>query len=618
MSGRMQARNVVVGLILGLCFGFNAKSQSKQGLDLNTRITSILQGHNVPGAGVALVTKDSVLWLDTLGLADWQKNEAVRETTLFGVGSIAKSFLAAATMTAQERKLVALDDPIHKIVPSLKFTNRWAAQHPVRLVHLLEHTSGFDEAHFDLFAKASAATPFKEVMQRSRPSLNTRWPPGRYYAYNNFGVMVAAHCLEEAVNRPFETYVQENLLLPLGMERATYHPTDRTKPYLAKGYAGTDATEEPFPYLPQWPAGSLVASITDMANFVQMFLNGGKHGGRQILSSFSIEKMETPESSLRARNGVGYGYGKGLRGQLEKGRLFYGHDGSYGGFLAEFGYSREMGVGYVILLNNRDGRKAMKEIKQVLLTKILPEKAPEALPVVPNEPERLERLTGCYQPVAPAMEIFRFATRLADLQFVVEEDGQLFQKSVIGEQQPLLSVGENRFRRHGELLATSVFLENSDGQKLWLDEDTYERIPVWWGYTQFFLAAVCTLTMLLGFLVLLVWIPAKLIKKQAERLRLQVLPMMAVSCLVAMILSLAILYDPLVEYSAGAMLGWIFGWGFLGFSFLSLLYWSLAQYNRQKFPAFNKCAALWLSVSCCIASVYLLYWGVIGLTLWSY
>lgn len=283
-----------MGLILGLCFGFNAEGQPKREPNLDARIATILQEHNVPGAGVALVTKDSALWLGTLGLADRQKNKAVNETTLFGVGSIAKTFLAAAMMVAQEQKLVALDDPIQKIIPSLKFTNRWTAAHPVRLVHLLEHTSGFDEAHFDLFAKANATTPFGEVMRHSRSALDTRWPPGQYYAYNNFGAMVAAHCLEAAVNRPFETYMQENLLLPLSMERAIYHPSDGTKPYLAKGYAGADATEEPFPDLPQWPAGSLVTSITDMAGFVQMFLNEGKHKGRQILTPLFIKKMETP------------------------------------------------------------------------------------------------------------------------------------------------------------------------------------------------------------------------------------------------------------------------------------------------------------------------------------
>ncbi|WP_373515244.1 hypothetical protein [Persicitalea sp.] len=303
---------------------------------------------------------------------------------------------------------------------------------------------------------------------------------------------------------------------------------------------------------------------------------------------------------------------------MEQGNLFYGHDGSYGGFLSEFGYSREAGVGYVILLNNRDGGKAMKEIKQVLLSMAVPEEAPKMPPAVSNNPNQLRPLTGCYQPIAPTMEIFRFAMRLADLQFVVEEDRQLFRKSVIGDRQPLLSMGNSRFRREGEPLATSVFVEAPNGKKLWLDEDTYVRIPVWWGYTQFFLAATCVMTMLLGFLILLFWVPAKLIKKQAERVRLQALPMIAVSCLGMMILSLALLYDPMVEHSTGAILAWVFGWAFLGFSFLGLLYWSLAQFNRQKFHAFNKYAALLLSVSCCIASAYLLYWGVIGLTLWGY
>ena len=61
----------------------------------------------------------------------------------------------------------------------------------------------------------------------------------------------------------------------------------------------------------------------------------------------------------------------------KRGTLFYGHTGRYGGFLSEFAYTRNPDMGYVILLNQVNGRAAQKAIRQLLLAYIIPE-VPEA------------------------------------------------------------------------------------------------------------------------------------------------------------------------------------------------------------------------------------------------
>ena len=587
--------------------------------NLGPHILKILREHRVPGAGVALISRDSVRWIGTLGRADYDQRVPVTDSTLFGVGSIAKTFLSLATLIAQEQGLVDIHDPIRRRIPSLAVGNRWHATDPVRLIHLLEHTSGFDEAHYDLFHQADASTPFREVMEYCRRSLTTRWPPGRYYAYNNLGAAVAAYGLETAVGEPFEAFVKKNVLLPLYMKHATYHPTTGTAPLLAHGYSGAEYRVELFPSLPQWPAGSLVASVSDMANLVSLLLHRGQFQQQSIVSSSSVRRMETPETSLRAVSGVRYGYGKGLRTTREDSHLFYGHGGSYGGFLSEFGYSPALGQGYVILLNNRDGRKALKAIKQQLLTHLLPnETAPpgSSSPPLTNEPPA--SIAGGYQPVTTDTEISRFLMHLVDLQFVVREDGRWYQQSVLGDRQELLPVGDNRFRRAGEPVATSVFVRDKNGDWLWLDEVTYRRIPAWQGYATFAGAVISVLTLGLSFVTLLIRLLVTLMSRRRKPRWVTILPLTAVSCFVGMVVSLLLGYDPLVKYSVGAVLFLIFGGLFFVLSFVGLFLVLRTVYQQESGPTKLTYVALIACLSGATVATYLLYWDIIGLTLWDY
>jgi len=129
-------------------------------------------------------------------------------------------------------------------------------------------------------------------MKMSKTSLNTRWKPGRYFEYNNLGYTASAYVVEEHVDGSFENFVEKNLLLPLEMESATYHPKDNSTPNFSKGYEGNTFTEVPLPDMPYWPAGYLTTSIMGMAKFTRMFLNNGMFNNKQILSPASVKRME--------------------------------------------------------------------------------------------------------------------------------------------------------------------------------------------------------------------------------------------------------------------------------------------------------------------------------------
>ncbi len=603
---------IFIAAILLSYFQNLAYAQSAKITELDSVITRILEKHGVPGAGVALVAKDSIIWLGNLGQADIDQGIEVTDQTLFGIGSISKTFLAIAAMIAQKKRMLDINHPIKQLIPSLDFDNRWEDTHPVRLVHLLEHTSGFDEAHLSLFSQAHSKTPLNEVMEKSKQSLAARWKPGAYFAYNNLGAIVAAYGIEAATNQPYENFVRDNIIIPLKMNQVSYRVSDKNASFVAKGYTN-GLVEEPYPNLPQWPVGGLLASIEDMTALVQLFLNEGEVDGQQIISPASIRSMETPETSLLAKVGVQYGYGKGLRTKIERDHLFYGHDGSYGGFLSEFGYSRKLGIGYVILINNRDERAALEAIKEELLSSVILKRAK-----VLHQANPPTSLAGCYQPITFTMDITAFAMRLADLQFIEHEDGRWYQKSIFGGQQKLLPVGGTQFKWENEPIATSAFVKSAAGDWLWLNNTAYRQIPTWWGYLQLLTIALSLFIMLIASLLIIGRSIIKLAMRKKKQSSPQLLLLVAFGSFIGMIVSIVTLYDPFVQFSLGAILFLICGWIFFFGSFGAFSQTLIGIYLNRSATSWSKYFTLITSLAYCTIATYLLYWNIIGLTFWNY
>jgi len=119
---------------------------------LDQQIESILQTQGVAGAQLAIINRDGILWGGNYGYADLENNRPVTDKTMFRIGSITKSFVAVSVMMLVEKGQLSLDDPIKELAPELSFKNQWEYANPVQLVHLLEHTAGFDDMHLMEYA----------------------------------------------------------------------------------------------------------------------------------------------------------------------------------------------------------------------------------------------------------------------------------------------------------------------------------------------------------------------------------------------------------------------------------------------------------------------------------
>ncbi|AEM70745.1 beta-lactamase [Allomuricauda ruestringensis DSM 13258] len=594
---------IYVGILFFASYNCNAQTHP-----LDKKIDTILEKYQVPGAAIALVNKDTVVYSGYFGKSDIKTGKSVNERTQFTIGSISKTFLALGTMKAQEQGKLNISKPLKEVIPSFNFTNEYNENQPLKLIHLLEHTSGFDEAHFDIFARTDSNTPLHTVLAQSQSALTTRWAPGSYYSYNTLNYIAAAYILEESVKGSFETFMTKHILNPLKMDVATYHPAENT--HRAKGYASS--LEEPFPNLPQWPAGSLTTNLKGMQNFTQLFLNEGTFKGNRLVEATSIQAMETPESSQLARNGVDFGYGKGLMQEFVGNDIFYGHNGSYGGFLSEFGYSKKQDIGYIILLNDRDASKAIKEIKKELLAsyKVKPEPEPAIAPL------NLEKFEGAYQPITFNVEVLYPFMRLIDLQIMNAEGSHLIQTSMMGGAVQWMPVADGIFKKDNEPQATTLFVDDNEST-IWLGETSYHKISRMGAYIQFYLALLCVLIVIVSFFTLGILLIRKLILKRTITKGILV-NFSAILFLVIAISGLLFLYDPEKLYSSGAIIYYLGSWLFLIVSVWSFYYFISILLKKARSGKLMRFHTGISSISCMIIASYLLYWGLIGLKLWNY
>jgi CubicO group peptidase (beta-lactamase class C family) len=591
---------------------------------LQEAIQKILTRYHVPGAGIALVNKNEVIWAGGVGEARLSTHTPVTADTMFRVGSITKTFVALALLKLQEEKKIELNAKLADIAPTLPFQNPWNATNPVTVANVLEHTAGFDDMLpsevYNVYGKADI-DPF-DVCVRFQQTLVSRWPPGTRMAYSNPDYGIAGYLIWKASHVEFGPYIEQNILQPLGMTASGFTLTDKIYAQLAQGYDGNPP--HPVPYLNIYlqSAGDLKSSPAELAKLVQMFLDGGKAGNQQLVSPDSIARMEYPQTTLAARNGLKYGYGFANYATLDGPVVQHGHDGGISGYLSTYSYMPDQGVGYVALINSDSGGRALREIDQLLTRYVL---AGQTLPTPPSAdvPEaQLAPLVGYYEKENPREQLMAFLDVLLGGMRVSLSNGHLYLKGWFGPAQELVPTGNNQFRTEKQAAASMIFITSPSGQEILATGGPESFFGVRQGELWPFLRIVLVLLGLLavasslGFAVW--WIPRKLLGKMkgVSSLSLRVMPLLAGLSLLGAYLILA--WAPiwvLGTYNMASVGVWLLTWLFAAFGVLGLIVAWPAHWQPVNRWVFWHSVAV--SIACCCLAAYMAYWDLLGIMLWK-
>ncbi|MEM9680379.1 MAG: serine hydrolase domain-containing protein [Bacteroidota bacterium] len=470
------------GVILLILFTLNVRGsvqieESDSSLILlQKKIIDIQRETKIPAIGVAIVNKTGPIWIGGLGKSDIERDIDANENTIFRIASISKMFTALSVLKLQEEGLLSIQDPIKKWVPEIQYENQWESSDPIRIVHLLNHTTGWDEWHLrESYGNFTEDLPLKDGLDYYPHSRVSRWVPGSRNAYCNSGPAVAAYIVEKVSGITYEQYVQENFLSPLQMNNTSFFRKDLNQGLIAANY-NSQLKAVPNRNLIQRPAGSISSSVSDMSQLLQFFLNRGLTDSIKLLEASSLTTMELPQSTPGAKAGLKLGYGLGCYTSTYKSHIFYGHTGGGDSFVSELAYLPENGIGHVILLNTTNQRSLSR------ISQLIREYETQNLETISLSMKSSDELTvdiqpGHYIAINPRIEGMYFFNKLFHIHEFNATNSYVEWASSPNKTK-FYPIGPSQYR--AEKLDEISLVKATDplvGDALYLDSHVFKRIP---------------------------------------------------------------------------------------------------------------------------------------------
>lgn len=359
----------------------------------------------LPSVVISIVKKGEVIYSRGFGFRDYENAIPANTETIYGIGSITKSFTSIAILSLAEAGKLSIDDPVNLYVPlDLKPHGE-----KIRIWHLLSHSSGipalaYAEAYIHSIIGEEDATwlpiaSYQDMISFIRDA--DQWAvsrPGEKYFYLNEGYVILGMIIEKVSGIKYEEYVRRKILEPLGMKRTYFYKEDVEKdtnvavPYVIDKEGRLKKSVFPYGITSD---GGLLSNAKDLSKYIIMLINRGKFNNVEILSRENIEEMEKPRIEVPGGYFSGESYGLGLRVTTDFfGRKLVGHGGSVFVYTAYIGYIPSEEIGVIILANGTGYTPSF--IGQYALALMLGRDPEKELVFVKHE-RILEKLVGEYE-----------------------------------------------------------------------------------------------------------------------------------------------------------------------------------------------------------------------------
>jgi CubicO group peptidase (beta-lactamase class C family) len=312
----------------------------------------------VPGAAIAIVRHDSVIFARGYGVRQVGTTQQVDERTVFAIGSSTKAFTAAAVAMLVDEKKVSLDGRVSLYTPSFQLADAYASREAT-VRDILSHRSGLARGELVWYGSGFDRD---EIVRRVR-FLQPTWSFRSQFGYQNIMYIAAGQIVAHVTNGSWDDFVHDRIFVPLGMTSSTTSIRQLAgRPDLASPHAEVDGQVKAI----DWrnidnagPAGSINSTALDMAKWLRLQLARGSFEGKRLISERMVEEMRTPntvipiDTAARRLNPYTHlqAYGLGWFLQDYRGRLVVQHGGNVDGMTALVGMMPEEQIGIVILTN---------------------------------------------------------------------------------------------------------------------------------------------------------------------------------------------------------------------------------------------------------------------------
>jgi CubicO group peptidase (beta-lactamase class C family) len=289
---RLQTRTSIVGALASLlASGLLPAQQADRFAAVAPRMQEFVDKGEIAGAVTLIATKDRILHLATTGKTDLAKDRKMRTDDIFWIASMSNPITAVCVAILVDDGKLRFDERLGEVLP--EFAS------PVTLRQLLTHTSGMGELTNREPHLALADT--SKLLARQP----LRFEPGSRWAYSTAGFDVLGRVVEVVGGMPFDRFLQQRVLEPLGMKDTSFWIAPAEESRWAHSYrwnaplSKLEATTIPYLYgtavtdrkRPPLGGAGLFSTAEDIARFYRMMLNHGTLDGKRILQPATVVEM---------------------------------------------------------------------------------------------------------------------------------------------------------------------------------------------------------------------------------------------------------------------------------------------------------------------------------------
>ncbi len=320
-----------------------------------TTIAAQMAKYKVNGMSIAVIRDYKIEWAKGYGWADVEAKKPMTTETLFEPGSISKTLHAVGILKlAQEKKLDLYTD-INTYLTSWKFPyDSLSKGKKINLAQLLAHNAGLTVHGFPGHDINGPTPTIFDVLDGKKPSftpaVRSAFEPDLKFQYSGGGTSISQVLLTDITKQPYEDWMYENVLKPIGMVNSTYaQPPAKDKlPLCSAAYRG-DGTpvERKFHVYPEQAAAGLWMTPSDLCQYIIDMQLAWKGGKSKVLNPDMVKLHLTPYNNGRTAMGTFIDNRDGFQ--------YFQHGAGNDGFCGQFYGSLEDGYGVAIFLNSEDG-----------------------------------------------------------------------------------------------------------------------------------------------------------------------------------------------------------------------------------------------------------------------
>jgi len=341
---------------------------------------------HIPGIAYGVVVEDSLVIASATGVIDLDKEIPATPQSAFRIASMTKSFTAMAILKLRDEGKLSLSDPAEQYIPEMaKLTYPTDDSPVITIENLLTMTAGFPEDN--PWGDRQLDEPDQMLLDMITSGVSFSNTPSYQYEYSNLGFALLGNIVSRVSGMPYQKYIQEEILLPLGMED-TYWEYEKVPPaQLALGYRWEEEQWKSEPMLHDGSFGAmggLITTINDFSKYVSFHLSAWpprSETEESTLSRSTRREMHTPHfnrlyANRTDRNGdpcpymAGYGYGLRISEDCN-GEVSVGHGGALPGFGSNYIFYPQYGIGLMAFGNlTYTSPWSLQEIEKLLFDQL--------------------------------------------------------------------------------------------------------------------------------------------------------------------------------------------------------------------------------------------------------